>query len=767
MSGVDSDLIRGHIDTIILKVLSEGDKYGYEICKDVEEKSGGTYELKQPTLYSCLKRLESQGLISSYWEDSDIGGKRHYYKLTEQGKEAYRKNQEEWLRSRQIIDNLISNSKEIASSYSLVKTEEIEELEKKVEQAEISEEIKNKDIDEDVSENKDENVINPSPIKFEEEEIIPWGANNLKDEEQVKQQESQNVETNEEETIYSWNRFVDMSNEEQKILVEVAPNGEETAAYVEDIELVEQVDSPNQLSDDNLEQDNEEVSPAQSSIFEDEEVVFEEENLNQDEEVDILELLGHTSKSQIEHNQEELIEYKEEPQLEYSDELKIEHNQEILIEHKEEPMLEYSEKETTNDFEEETEPVPFSFNMDDFVTKSRNSYFDSEEDVTPDYIAPTMKVDSLEEKTESFDFDEFVNKHTDNDDEIYNSSTETEEEKETEDESYSTPVYHDFGASSLSFTINGKKQPDDDDIYVDTSDVSDDEIYLNPNEAKNDNDDELKLFTEDIFEENNLFESNEEVEESNGFVNFENEEIIRPAQENKEPMEFYKSTENYDAITPKFTEDEYKEKISSLMSYTNDKEQYDLKEASYTFDNKPKDYLDLKNEFEKEGLVVRTHHKMVKESRHTRSYVESNKLNLVNSWTAFGFVSFLITLTYLIMSNYANNVKVSYNFSVKYFLYGILILAVIPALYTILFFINPYKKKPARYASRIYLLFAILLTVQFLLIIYCVNLQAGFYSFSQANYNHLYWVIPSLMSLYPLFDAVLHTIYFNSRNFHV
>ena len=76
MSGIDSDLIRGHIDTIILKILFEGDKYGYEICKEVEEKSNGSYELKQPTLYSCLKRLENQGLISSYWEDSDIGGKR-------------------------------------------------------------------------------------------------------------------------------------------------------------------------------------------------------------------------------------------------------------------------------------------------------------------------------------------------------------------------------------------------------------------------------------------------------------------------------------------------------------------------------------------------------------------------------------------------------------------------------------------------------------------------------------------------------------------
>ena len=77
MKNIDSDLIRGNIDTIILKTMLDGDKYGLDIIKEVESRSNGTYELKQPTLYSCLKRLENQQLISSYWLDSDIGGRRH------------------------------------------------------------------------------------------------------------------------------------------------------------------------------------------------------------------------------------------------------------------------------------------------------------------------------------------------------------------------------------------------------------------------------------------------------------------------------------------------------------------------------------------------------------------------------------------------------------------------------------------------------------------------------------------------------------------
>lgn len=66
-SSISSDLIRGHINTIILRTLYDGDKYGYEIINEIEEKSKGQYSLKQPTLYSALKRLESQDFVTSYW----------------------------------------------------------------------------------------------------------------------------------------------------------------------------------------------------------------------------------------------------------------------------------------------------------------------------------------------------------------------------------------------------------------------------------------------------------------------------------------------------------------------------------------------------------------------------------------------------------------------------------------------------------------------------------------------------------------------------
>lgn len=79
MSNINDKAERGSVISTILEVLKSGDKYGYEIIKEVEQKTGVL--LKQPSLYSCLTRLENQGVITSYWTDSDIGGRRHYYKL--------------------------------------------------------------------------------------------------------------------------------------------------------------------------------------------------------------------------------------------------------------------------------------------------------------------------------------------------------------------------------------------------------------------------------------------------------------------------------------------------------------------------------------------------------------------------------------------------------------------------------------------------------------------------------------------------------------
>ncbi|WP_330686039.1 PadR family transcriptional regulator [Caproiciproducens galactitolivorans] len=104
---ISSDLIRGHIDTMILRVLYENDNYGYEIMKAIYRNSDENYDLKEPSLYTSLKRLESQKMISSYWGDESQGGRRKYYKITPLGLKAYHSAVEEWNIARDLIDKLI------------------------------------------------------------------------------------------------------------------------------------------------------------------------------------------------------------------------------------------------------------------------------------------------------------------------------------------------------------------------------------------------------------------------------------------------------------------------------------------------------------------------------------------------------------------------------------------------------------------------------------------------------------------------------------
>ncbi|KPV42586.1 hypothetical protein AN477_16465 [Alicyclobacillus ferrooxydans] len=104
---ISSDLLRGHTDTIVLRILLEGDSYGYEIYKRIVDKSNGLYELKEATLYSSYRRLEQEGCITSYWGDETLGGRRKYYHITAVGADVYQRNKEDWEFTKSVIDKLI------------------------------------------------------------------------------------------------------------------------------------------------------------------------------------------------------------------------------------------------------------------------------------------------------------------------------------------------------------------------------------------------------------------------------------------------------------------------------------------------------------------------------------------------------------------------------------------------------------------------------------------------------------------------------------
>lgn len=105
---VNKEVLKGHIDTLILSLLHKRDMYGYELGKFVREKSEEQFEIKEGTLYLALKRLEKCDWITSYWGDEQgPGGRRKYYKLTSLGQVGLRQKVTEWDFVKKVVDSFI------------------------------------------------------------------------------------------------------------------------------------------------------------------------------------------------------------------------------------------------------------------------------------------------------------------------------------------------------------------------------------------------------------------------------------------------------------------------------------------------------------------------------------------------------------------------------------------------------------------------------------------------------------------------------------
>jgi len=91
------EALKGHLDMLLLSILAEGPAHGYAVIEVLRERSGGTFDLPEGTIYPALHRLESQGLLASSWEQQG-GRRKRIYRLTPSGQKALEARREEWQR---------------------------------------------------------------------------------------------------------------------------------------------------------------------------------------------------------------------------------------------------------------------------------------------------------------------------------------------------------------------------------------------------------------------------------------------------------------------------------------------------------------------------------------------------------------------------------------------------------------------------------------------------------------------------------------------
>ncbi|MEA4811455.1 MAG: PadR family transcriptional regulator [Anaerolineaceae bacterium] len=105
---MDSQLKRGLLEVCVLKVLSQGDSYGYQIIKDLST----AIEISESTLYPILKRLEASGCLNTY-SVAHNGRLRNYYRITETGAGHIQNFLDEWKEIMRIYHFIESPLKEL------------------------------------------------------------------------------------------------------------------------------------------------------------------------------------------------------------------------------------------------------------------------------------------------------------------------------------------------------------------------------------------------------------------------------------------------------------------------------------------------------------------------------------------------------------------------------------------------------------------------------------------------------------------------------
>lgn len=96
-SKYEVELVRGNIDCLLLFLIKEeGRTYGYQIIKEVRQRSEGYFQFKEGTIYPALHRLEDEGLIEGEWTRLTNGQERRYYRITTKGMEMLGERIEAW-----------------------------------------------------------------------------------------------------------------------------------------------------------------------------------------------------------------------------------------------------------------------------------------------------------------------------------------------------------------------------------------------------------------------------------------------------------------------------------------------------------------------------------------------------------------------------------------------------------------------------------------------------------------------------------------------
>ena len=107
MSEPTTQLLRGTLHVLILRVLSEGEAHGYEVATHLAERTERVFDLEDGALYQALHRMEARGWLVSEWGHADNGRRARFYRRTEEGHRRLELETASWLRYSRAVARVL------------------------------------------------------------------------------------------------------------------------------------------------------------------------------------------------------------------------------------------------------------------------------------------------------------------------------------------------------------------------------------------------------------------------------------------------------------------------------------------------------------------------------------------------------------------------------------------------------------------------------------------------------------------------------------
>jgi len=111
-SPLNSEMLQGTLDMLILQTLVLGPAHGHTIAHLIEQRSEDVLEIEHGSLYPALHRLENRGWIASFWGTSENNRKARYYRLTQAGRKQLTAQTTRWEQLVRAIGRVLKPAQE-------------------------------------------------------------------------------------------------------------------------------------------------------------------------------------------------------------------------------------------------------------------------------------------------------------------------------------------------------------------------------------------------------------------------------------------------------------------------------------------------------------------------------------------------------------------------------------------------------------------------------------------------------------------------------